>query len=106
MQLRPDPSGQWFEKPFFYYCVWALVCTVAVATFYNGVFRKDNDFQNHYDLGREFMQGHPYNMGSDRGLSCTHYPLGRLMLDGIFSVLPYRFSRMLNWIAGALGLLS
>jgi hypothetical protein len=44
-------------------------------------------------------------MNSDDGLACTHYPLGRLMLDGIFSVLPYRFSRMLNWIAGAVGLI-
>jgi hypothetical protein len=105
MPLRPDPSGQWFERPFFYFCIWTVVCTVAVATFYIGVFRKDNDFQNHYDLGREFMQGTPYGMGTDKGLSCTHYPLGRLMLDGIFSVLPYRFSRMLNWIAGALGLI-
>ena len=104
MALRPDPSGQWFEKPGFYFCVWALVCTVGVATFYNGVFRKDNDFQNHYDLGREFMRGNPYCMESDTGLTCTHYPLGRLMLDGIFSVLPYRFSRLLNWIAGAVGL--
>jgi hypothetical protein len=105
MALRPDPSGQWFEKPRFYFSVWALVCTVAVATFYIGIFRKDNDFQNHYDLGVEFMKGSPYYMDSGEGLACTHYPLGRLMLDGMFSVLPYRLSRMLNWIAGAIGLI-
>ena len=105
MPLRPNPSGQWFEKPAFYFCVWTLVCSVAVATFYIGVFRKDNDFQNHYDLGKEFMQGSPYYIDSDEGLACTHYPLGRLMLDGVFSVLPYRFSRMLNWFAGAIGLI-
>ncbi len=105
MALRPNPSGRWFEKPLFYFSVWTLVGTVAVATFYMGVFLRDNDFRNHYDLGTGFMNGNPYNMDSDEGLFCTHYPLGRLMLDGIFSVFPYRFSRMLNWIAGAIGLI-
>lgn len=105
MALRPNPDGRWFEKPFFYFCVWTLVCSVAIGTFIIGVFYKDNDFENHYDLGQAFMQGNPYFMDDPNELACTHYPLGRLMLDGVFSVLPYRLSRLLNWIAGAFGLI-
>ena len=95
---------RWYESRAFYIAAGILASVVLVASFINGVLVKDSDFNNHYILGKGFMQGKPY-LVPDRDPFCAHYPVGRLMLDMVFAAPPYRISRGINWIVGILGLL-
>lgn len=96
----------WYEHPHYHTAVKVVAGIVLVATFYTGVIKKDGDFQNHYALGQSLIKGSPYLLSEERrDPFCAHYPLGRLVLDTLFALPPYRLSRALNWGLALVGLM-
>lgn len=96
MSKQQDCKIDWYCTPNFHFFSKIIFGIILAVCFYNGVINKDNDFKNHYLLGQTFIQKSPYVDGH----FCTHYPLGRLLLDVPFALLPYRLSRGIWWIIG------
>ena len=98
-------KGAWYEHPHYRTVVKIISGIVLVLTFYTGVIKKDGDFRNHFVLGEEFLEKHPYHVSEDHPKPvCAHYPLGRLVLDVFLTVPPYRLSRAFNWVFALIGL--
>jgi hypothetical protein len=91
-------SPAWYATNTFRRVVWGVVALILVLSFVNGVLRKDNDYRNHYILGKAFIEGKPYLI-PDQPPYCSHYPVGRLALDVVFAIFPYRLSRGIWWAA-------
>lgn len=105
-KVGDDPGKPaWYELPHYSLAVKVVAGIVLVGTFYTGVIKKNGDFQNHYRLGQGFLEGSPYLLTEDNhDPFCAHYPPGRLVLDALFALPPYRLSRALNWALALVGL--
>lgn len=105
-KVGDDPGKPaWYKLPHYSLAVKVVAGIVLVGTFYTGVIKKNGDFQNHYGLGQGFLEGSPYLLTEDNhDPFCAHYPPGRLVLDALFALPPYRLSRALNWALALVGL--
>jgi len=98
-----DSERTWYTHPTFYLLVKIICIVVLIASFVNGVILKNNDFQNHYNLGAMFLQSRPYLM-PDNTPSCAHYPVGRLMINASLAIFPYRIARGVFWTISIIAL--
>ncbi|MCU0917883.1 MAG: glycosyltransferase 87 family protein [Planctomycetes bacterium] len=89
-------SAAWYTTKTFRRVVWVVAVLALVGSFANGVLRRDNDYRNHHLLGRAFLEGKPYLI-PDQPPFYTNYPVGRLALNVVFGVFPYRWSRAIWW---------
>lgn len=103
--MPKDAPAAWYTTDGFRRAVWVAAAVILVASFVNGVLVKDNDYRNHYLLGKAFMAGKPYLI-PDGPPFCTNYPTGRLALNVVFGVLPYRLSRAVWWAVAVVVLIA
>lgn len=94
--MPKEATAQWYTTDDFRRIVWTIAAVILIGSFINGVLKKDNDYLNHYKLGRGFLAGKPYMIPDEKPF-CPHYAPGRLALNAAFAVLPYRLSRAVWW---------
>ena len=89
--MRPSPLSRHLDHP--------PPAFLLVYKFIDGVFLRENDFLWHYLLGRTFLAGTPYlQPGGEAG---THYPLGRVAIDGLLAAMPCRLARAVVFLLSA-----
>jgi hypothetical protein len=92
MTAEVEPAVAWYETARFRrWCIIAFCVLIAIKAVHSIGF-KDNDFAWHIDLGRTGLMGAPY-VQENGGLTGTHYPPGRVVIDAALALLPYRLAR-------------
>ena len=97
MQPAPQPcepntsASAWYLRWNWQRAALIGLVVVALVEGYIAVFRRDNDFLFHRNLGTAFLQGDPY------GNSGEWYPVGRVMLNAGLAALDYRLSRGVSY---------
>lgn len=105
--LRPmiDPVGPsadnqartpWWSQRTFLIVAVSILTVVGVVSAVVSVGLRHNDYLWHYNLGRGALVGGLYTTVDGVQLG-YHYPVGRMLINAIVAVLPYRVSRAVVW---------
>jgi hypothetical protein len=73
-----------------------VALTILLVEAYIAIFRRENDFVFHRQLGSQFLLGTPYALGGD------WYPLPRVMINGLLAAPPNFVARGLSYFGAVL----
>ncbi|MBI1337440.1 MAG: DUF2029 domain-containing protein [Phycisphaera sp.] len=90
--LDVAPQYRWLTDGWVIVLICGLLTAGCVAEAVSSIGFRNNDFLWHYNMGQGGLHGHLYTDGLGQPVPAHHLP-GRVLIDALIALLPYRLSR-------------
>src|SRR5262245_11946034 len=85
-------SMPWYASPRFCTGIAVVLALIGLGAVWHGVFRANNDFEWHREIGKDFLEGDPYQTTG------FHYLPARIFMNAATAELPYRVDRTIHMV--------